>query len=81
MTHLSTWTHQPEERGTIRFLALWLLIEGSEQAVSRGPRIGEDPVQVEGASLWAGSRPPPPARQAAETEIIESMQYMNCILS
>ncbi|MEU4098636.1 hypothetical protein [Streptomyces sp. NPDC026673] len=59
MTHLSTWTHQPEERGTIRFLALWLLIEGSEQAVSKGPRIGEDPVQAEGGQ--PAGWPPAPA--------------------
>ncbi len=48
MTYLSAWTHQPEERGTIRLLALWLLLEGSEQALSKGSRIGEDPVQAEG---------------------------------
>ncbi|MGW2426363.1 hypothetical protein ACWC0C_45510 [Streptomyces sp. NPDC001709] len=59
MTHLSAWTHQPEERGTIRLLALWLLLEGCEQAVSKGPRIGEDPVQADGGqpSGW----PPAPA--------------------
>ncbi|MFF3359237.1 hypothetical protein ACFYWN_43185 [Streptomyces sp. NPDC002917] len=48
MTYLSAWTHQPEERGTIRLLALWLLLEGSEQALSKDSRIGEDPVQAEG---------------------------------
>lgn len=48
MTYLSAWTHQPEERGAIRLLALWLLLEGSEQAVSRSSRIGEDSVQAEG---------------------------------
>lgn len=35
MTNLSAWTHQPEGRGTIRLLALWLLLEGSEQAFSK----------------------------------------------
>jgi hypothetical protein len=59
MTHLSAWTHYPEERGAIRLLALWLLLEGSEQAVSKGSRIGENPVQAEGGqpSGW----PPAPA--------------------
>ncbi|MFI6608019.1 hypothetical protein [Streptomyces sp. NBC_00212] len=59
MTYLSAWTHQPEERGTIRLLALWLLLEGSEQAFSKGSRISEDPVQAEGGqpSGW----PPAPA--------------------
>ncbi|GLW19876.1 hypothetical protein Stsp01_66190 [Streptomyces sp. NBRC 13847] len=59
MTHLSAWTHHPEERGAIRLLALWLLLEGSEQAVSKGSRIGENPVQAEGGqpSGW----PPAPA--------------------
>ncbi|WP_328565103.1 hypothetical protein [Streptomyces coelicoflavus] len=58
MTHLSAWTHHPEERGAIRLLALWLLLEGSEQAVSKGSRIGENPVQAEGGqpSGW----PPAP---------------------
>lgn len=59
MTHLSAWTHHPEERGAIRLLALWLLLEGAEQAVSMGSRIGENPVQAEGGqpSGW----PPAPA--------------------
>ncbi|MEU2481924.1 hypothetical protein ABZ571_30130 [Streptomyces sp. NPDC013130] len=59
MTYLSAWTHQPEERGAIRLLALWLLLEGSEQAVSRSSRIAEDSVQAEGGqpSGW----PPAPA--------------------
>ncbi|MFF9788921.1 hypothetical protein [Streptomyces nigrescens] len=59
MTHLSTWTHQPEERGAIRLLALWLLLEGSEQAVSASPRIAEDSVQAEGGQLTGW--PPAPA--------------------
>lgn len=59
MTHLSAWTHQPDERGTIRLLALWLLLEGSEQAFSKGSRIGEDPVQAEGGQ--PASWPPAPA--------------------
>lgn len=70
MTYLSDWTHQPEERGTIRLLALWLLLEGSEQAISKGSRITEDPVQAEGASLRAGPRPPPCAWKTS-TETIE----------
>ncbi|WP_143079203.1 hypothetical protein [Streptomyces monashensis] len=59
MTYLSAWTRQPEERGTIRLLALWLLLEGSEQAFSKGSRIGEDPVQAEGGQ--PAGWPPAPA--------------------
>ncbi|MDG5808845.1 hypothetical protein P9869_40690 [Streptomyces ossamyceticus] len=59
MTYLAAWTHQPEEWGAIRLLALWLLLEGCEQAVSKSSRIGEDSVQAEGGQLsgW----PPAPA--------------------
>ncbi|MDW4910695.1 hypothetical protein RB628_36580 [Streptomyces sp. ADMS] len=59
MTYLSAWTHQPEERGTIRLLALWLLLEGSEQVLSKGSRIAEDPVQAEGGQ--PAGWPPAPA--------------------
>ncbi|WP_157955236.1 hypothetical protein [Streptomyces noursei] len=59
MTHLSAWTYQPGERGTIRLLALWLLLEGSEQALSKGSRIGENPVQAEGGQ--PAGWPPAPA--------------------
>ena len=51
--------HQPEDRGTIRLLALWLLLEGSEQALSKGSRIGENPVQAEGGQ--PAGWPPAPA--------------------
>lgn len=43
-----SWRQPSEEHGPIRLLALWLLLEASEQAVSKGPRIGEDLVQAEG---------------------------------
>lgn len=59
MTNLSAWTYQPEERGNIRLLALWLLLEGSEQTVSKGPRISEDSAQAEGGR--PSGRPPAPA--------------------
>lgn len=54
-----SWRQPSEEHGPIRLLALWLLLEASEQAVSKGPRIGEDPVQAEGGQRagW----PPAPA--------------------
>ncbi|MFE7452809.1 hypothetical protein, partial [Streptomyces griseus] len=62
MTYLSAWTHQPEERGAIRLLALWLLLEGSEQAFSKGSRINEDSVQAEGGqpSGWPPALAPSP---------------------
>ncbi|MCH0573070.1 hypothetical protein I3F60_28145 [Streptomyces sp. MUM 136J] len=63
MTYLSTWTQQPEERGAIRLLALWLLLEGFEQAVSKSPRIGEDSVQAEGGQLTGWPPPPAPCLQ------------------
>lgn len=81
MTHQFAWTHQPDERGAIRLLAAHLLLEGCEQAVSKGPRIGEDPVQAEGASFRAGPRPSPPARRTAETRIIERAHSVNYALS
>ncbi|WP_329163127.1 hypothetical protein OHA63_37915 [Streptomyces anulatus] len=59
MTYLSAWTHQPEERGAIRLLALWLLLEGSEQAFSKGSRINEGSVQAEGGQP-SGWPPAPP---------------------
>lgn len=80
MTYLSAWTHQPEERGAIRLLALWLLLEGSEQAFSKGSRINEGSVQAEGASLRAGPRPSPPAWKT-ETETIESAWSVNYAIS
>lgn len=81
MTHLSAWTHHPEERGAIRLLALWLLLEGSEQAVSKGSRIGENPLQAEGGQPSGCPRPPPPARKTLESEIIDSVCAVNCTLS
>ncbi|WP_159027744.1 hypothetical protein [Streptomyces pactum] len=54
-----SWRQPSEEHGPIRLLALWLLLEASEQAVSKGPRIGEDPVQAEGGQ--PAGWPPAPA--------------------
>ncbi|MFE1442922.1 hypothetical protein [Streptomyces sp. NPDC058739] len=59
MNNLPTWPHQPKEHDTIRLLALWVLLEGSEQAVSKSPRIGEDSAQAEGGQLTGW--PPAPA--------------------
>ncbi|MBY8345798.1 hypothetical protein LXH13_39590 [Streptomyces spinosirectus] len=59
MNYLPTWPHQPKEYATIRLLALWVLLDGSEQAVSKSPRIGEDSVQAEGGQPTG--RPPAPA--------------------
>ncbi|SCD41481.1 hypothetical protein GA0115250_10648 [Streptomyces sp. BvitLS-983] len=80
MTYLSAWTHQPEERGAIRLLALWLLLEGSEQAVSRSSRIGEDSVQAEGGQP-SGWPPAPPPAWKSWTETIESAYSLNYALS
>ncbi|MFF8572736.1 hypothetical protein ACF07F_25020 [Streptomyces sp. NPDC015237] len=54
-----SWRQPSEEHGPIRLLALWLLLEASEQAVSKGPRIGENPVQAEGGQ--PAGWPPAPA--------------------
>lgn len=48
MTHQSVWTHQSGKREPIRLLALWLLHESCEQAVSGSSRFGEDSVQAAG---------------------------------
>lgn len=68
MTYLSTWTHQPEERGTIRLLALWLLLEGSEHAISKSHRIGEDSVQAEGGQPTGWPPAPAPCLEYLGTE-------------
>lgn len=59
MTYRPTW-QQSEEQGTIRLLALWLLLKASEQAASKSSRIGENSVQVKGAACG-----PPPAPSPA----------------
>lgn len=59
MNYLPTWPHQPKEYGTIRLLALWVLLDRSEQAVSKSPRIGEDSFQAEGGQPTGW--PPAPA--------------------
>ncbi|MEU0650395.1 hypothetical protein [Streptomyces umbrinus] len=59
MNYLPTWPHQPKEHETIRLLALWVLLEGSEQAVSKNPRIGEDSAKAEGGQPTGW--PPAPA--------------------
>jgi hypothetical protein len=76
MTYLSAWTHQPEERGAIRLLALWLLLEGSDQAFSKGWTRSWGG----GASFGAAPRPPPPAWKSW-TETIESVRSVNYALS
>ncbi|GHB92460.1 hypothetical protein GCM10010306_104500 [Streptomyces umbrinus] len=57
MTYRPTW-QQSEEQGTIRLLALWLLLKASEQAASKSSRIGENSVQVKGGR--PAGRPPAP---------------------
>jgi hypothetical protein len=48
MNNQPTWPHQPKAHGTIRLLALWVLLERSEQAEYMSPRIHEDSVHAEG---------------------------------
>ncbi|MFE1518279.1 hypothetical protein ACFW9I_15835 [[Kitasatospora] papulosa] len=54
-----------DEQGAIRLLAAWVLLERSEQALSKSSRTPEDSVQAEGGQLagW----PPAPALPCPET--------------
>nr|WSW64611.1 hypothetical protein OG513_39440 [Streptomyces sp. NBC_00998] len=47
---MSDWS-MSDERSAIRLLAVWLLLERSEQALSKGPRTPGDPAPVEGGQL------------------------------
>ncbi|WP_164492501.1 hypothetical protein [Streptomyces sp. CNQ-509] len=55
---MSTWDKE-SELSAIRLLAVWVLLERSEQALSKSPRTPEDSAQAEGGQLagW----PPAPA--------------------
>ncbi|MFE6357585.1 hypothetical protein ACFVOO_32555 [Streptomyces rochei] len=55
---MSTWD-QEHQQSAIRLLAVWALLERSEQALSRSPRTPEDSVQAEGGQ--PAGWPPAPA--------------------
>ncbi|MGW0121918.1 hypothetical protein [Streptomyces sp. NPDC003327] len=82
MTHLSAWTHHPEERGAIRLLALWLLLEGAEQAISKGSRISENRVQAEGGqpSGWPPAPAPGPETGGSKNRRLGSHRELHALL-
>ncbi|MGW4186497.1 hypothetical protein ACWEK2_30540 [Streptomyces albidoflavus] len=56
---MSTWGNE-NEQSAIRLLAVWALLERSEQALSYSPRTSEDSAQAEGGQLSGWSPAPAP---------------------
>ncbi|MFD3883340.1 hypothetical protein [Streptomyces microflavus] len=63
-----------DEQGAIRLLAVWVLLERSEQALSKISRTPEDPEQAEGGQLagW----PPAPAPRPDTPESTEAKREL-----
>ncbi|MFD8731624.1 MULTISPECIES: hypothetical protein [unclassified Streptomyces] len=64
-----------DEQSAIRLLAVWVLLERSEQALSKSPRTPEDSEQAEGGQLagWPPApapRPDTPENNQAKRELI-----------
>ncbi|WP_406214450.1 hypothetical protein [Streptomyces decoyicus] len=66
---MSTW-YWESEQSAIRLLAVWALLERSEQALSKSPRTPEDSVQAEGGQLagWPPAPAPCPDDASERTE-------------
>ncbi|MFI9248177.1 hypothetical protein ACIGXF_37740 [Streptomyces sp. NPDC053086] len=66
---MSTWGKE-HQQSAIRLLAVWALLERSEQALSKSPRTPEDSAQAEGGQLagW----PPAPAPCPDDRELTEA---------
>ncbi|TKS98695.1 hypothetical protein [Streptomyces lasalocidi] len=75
---MSTWGNE-HEQSAIRLLAVWALLERSEQALSNGSRTPEDSVQAEGGQLagW----PPAPAPCPDDREQTEAKGELVLLLA
>lgn len=75
---MSTW-YWESEQSTIRLLAVWALLERSEQALSKSPRTREDSAQAEGGQLagW----PPAPAPCPDDEERTEAKGELVLLLA
>ncbi|MFF5638121.1 hypothetical protein [Streptomyces sp. NPDC012825] len=75
---MSTWDKE-HEQNVIRLLAVWALLERSEQALSTSPRTPEDSVQAEEGqpSGW----PPPPAPCPDDREQTEAKSELVLLLA
>jgi hypothetical protein len=75
---MSTWDKE-HEQSAIRLLAVWALLERSEQALSKGVRTPEESEQAEGGQLagW----PPAPAPCLDDREQIEAKGELVLLLA
>ncbi|MFJ2203551.1 hypothetical protein [Streptomyces violaceusniger] len=75
---MSTWGKE-HEQSAIRLLAVWTLLERSEQALSKSPRTPEDSAQAEGGQLvgW----PPAPAPCPDDRERTEAKGELVLLLA
>src|SRR5262245_36994558 len=75
---MSTWG-KGDGQSAIRLLAVWTLLERSEQALSRSSRTPEDSTQAEGGQLagW----PPAPAPCPDDRELIEAKSELVLLLA
>ncbi|WP_159054302.1 MULTISPECIES: hypothetical protein [Streptomyces] len=75
---MTTWDRE-NEQGAIRLLAVWALLERSEQALSESPRTPEDSAQAEGGQLagW----PPAPAECPDDPDRIEAKGELVLLLA
>jgi hypothetical protein len=75
---MSTWDKE-HEQSAIRLLAVWALLERSEQALSKSPRTPEDSAQAEGGQLagW----PPAPAPCPDDREQTEAKGELVLLLA
>ncbi|MER7794696.1 hypothetical protein [Streptomyces sp. NPDC097640] len=75
---MSTWDRE-NEQSAIRLLAVWALLERSEQALSKSSRTPEDSVQAEGGQLagW----PPAPAPCPDDPEHTEAKGELVLLLA
>lgn len=75
---MSTWGKE-NEQSAIRLLAVWALLERSEQALSKSPRTPEDSVQAEGGQLTGW--PPAPAPCPDDREHTEAKGELVLLLA
>ncbi|GGU70474.1 hypothetical protein [Streptomyces daghestanicus] len=75
---MSTWDEE-HQQSAIRLLAVWALLERSEQALSKSPRTPEDSAQAEGGQ--PASWPPAPAPCPDDREQTEAKGELVLLLA